>query len=243
MPELAYDLHIHSCLSPCGDKDMTPANIAGMAMLKGLRIIALTDHNSVRNAPALIRAAEQYGIIALPGMELTTQEEAHVLCLFAETEAALAFDAYVRERLRKVKNRAEIFGEQILMNENDEPLGEEEYLLINATEIAFEDAGDAVCAHGGIMIPAHLDKESDSLLSSLGFIPPESTFSCAEIRDMNNLDRLRHAHPYLESCRIISNSDAHYLWDIHEAENRLSFPTERPEKREILELLSRRSEP
>ena len=214
-----------------------------MAMLKGLKLLALTDHNTARNAPALIRAAEPYGIIVLPGMELTTQEEAHVLCLFADTEDALAFDSYVRERLRKVKNRPEIFGEQILMNECDEPLGEEEYLLINATEIAFEDAGDAVRAHGGILIPAHLDKESDSLISSLGFIPPESTFSCAEIRDMENLDRLRKAHPYLESCRILSNSDAHYLWDIHEAEHSLSFPTEQPEKREILELLDRRPQP
>ena len=128
MPELAYDLHIHSCLSPCGDEDMTPANIAGMAMIKGLKIIALTDHNTARNAPALIRAAEEYGITVLPGMELTTAEEVHVVCLFAKEEDALAFDACVYDQLIKVRNRKEFFGGQVLMNERDEVIGKEENL-------------------------------------------------------------------------------------------------------------------
>ena len=235
--ELAYDLHIHSCLSPCGDMDMTPNNIAGMAMIKELQIIALTDHNTARNAPALIKASEQYGLIVLPGMELTTQEEVHVVCLFAETEAALDFDAYVYEKLLKVRNKPKIFGEQVMMNENDEPVGEEEFLLINATEIPFDDVYDTVTSFGGIMIPAHLDKTSTSLISNLGQIPPNSQFTCAEVKNLEKLHGLIREHPYLTHCRIISDSDAHYLEDISEPVHTLAFPHDHPSKRDILNAL------
>lgn len=235
--ELAYDLHIHSCLSPCGDMDMTPGNIAGMAMIKELKIIALTDHNTARNTPALVKAADEYGIIALPGMELTTQEEIHVVCLFEDTEAALAFDAYVYERLLKVRNKPKIFGEQVIMNEMDEPVGEEEFLLINATEIPFDDVYDTVASFGGIMIPAHLDKTSTSLISSLGMIPPDAKFTCAEVKNLDRLHSLMREHPYLENCRIISDSDAHYLEDISEPVHTLAFPDDHPSKRDILNAL------
>ena len=235
--ELTYDLHIHSCLSPCGDMDMTPNNIAGMAMIKELNIIALTDHNSARNAPALIKAAQEFGIIVLPGMELTTEEEVHVVCLFAEEEDALAFDSYVYERLIKIKNKPKVFGEQIIMNELDEPVGEEEYLLINATTIPFHGVYDAVTAHNGIMIPAHLDKSTTSLISNLGMVPPDSRFTCAEVKDLTKLHGLIKANPYLEKCRIISDSDAHYLEDISEPVHTLAFPDDHPTKREILDAL------
>ena len=237
MYELAYDLHIHSCLSPCGDMDMTPNNIAGMAAIKGLKIIALTDHNTARNAPSLIRAAEQYGLIVLPGMELTTQEEVHVVCLFSDEKDALAFDAYVYERLMKVRNKKEIFGEQVQMNEFDEPVAEEPYLLINATDISFDDVYDTVTAHNGIMIPAHIDKSSTSLLSNLGFIPPDARFTCAEVRRPERIPQLLQEHPYLQQCRIISDSDAHSLWDISEPVHTLSFPGPNPSKKEILQKL------
>ena len=92
--ELSYDLHIHSCLSPCGDDDMTPGNIVGMAAIKGLDVIAVTDHNSCRNCPAVLKLAEQYGVLAIPGMELTTSEEVHAVCLFSELSAALEFDRF-----------------------------------------------------------------------------------------------------------------------------------------------------
>ena len=236
--ELFYDLHIHSCLSPCGDMDMTPNNIAGMAYLKGLQIIALTDHNTCRNAPALIRAAEQYGLIVLPGMELTTQEEVHVVCLFAELDDAMTFDAYVYERLMKIRNKTDIFGEQVIMNENDEPVGEEEFFLTNATEISFDQVYDAVTAHHGIMIPAHLDKSTTSLLSNLGFIPPDSKFTCAEVKNLDKLHGLLRDHPYLQNCRIISDSDAHYLPDISEAVHTLVFADAHPSKKEILRKLT-----
>ena len=93
--ELSYDLHIHSCLSPCGDDDMTPGNIVGMSAIKGLDVIAVTDHNSCRNCPAVLKLAEQYGVLAIPGMELTTAEEVHAVCLFSELSAAMEFDRFV----------------------------------------------------------------------------------------------------------------------------------------------------
>lgn len=226
MTPLYYDLHIHSCLSPCGDDDMTPANIVGMAFVKGLNVIAVTDHNSCRNCPAALKHGQDYGIIVIPGMELCTSEEVHVLCYFSTLEGALDFDSYVYEHLLPIKNREEIFGKQQIMNENDKETGRAEKLLISATDISFDHVYDLVSKYHGIMCPAHLDKSSTSLLSNLGFVPPDSRFTCAEVHDLGKLHTLRKSNPYLNSCRILSSSDAHYLADIHEPEHQI-FPKSR----------------
>ncbi len=218
MISLTYDLHIHSCLSPCGDDDMTPANIAGMAAVKGLDVIALTDHNTCRNCPAVMAAAEEYGILAIPGMEINTSEEVHAVCLFYTLEAAMDFDCYVYEKLIKYPNREEIFGKQQIYDEMDRVAALEPNLLINSTEISFDGLWDLTRSFGGVMFPAHIDKNANSLISNLGFIPPDSQFASAELADMKNLHRLRSGNPYLEHCKIITNSDAHYLEHIHEPE-------------------------
>lgn len=221
MTELYYDLHIHSCLSPCGDDDMTPANIAGMAAVKGLDVIAVTDHNSCKNCPAVLAAAAEYGILAIPGMEINTSEEVHAVCLFEELKNAMDFDAYVYERLMAFPNKEEIFGRQLIYNKEDEICGTETNLLINATDISFEGLWELVKGFGGVMFPAHVDKTANSLIANLGFIPPDSKFVTAEVKDLGKLHKVRKENPYLERCRIISNSDAHYLEDIHEPELRL----------------------
>lgn len=213
---VTYDLHQHSCLSPCGDEEMTPANIVGMAVVKELDVIALTDHNTCKNCPAFLKVAEAYGVVALPGMELTTTEEVHVVCLFEKLEDAMAFDAYVYEHLMDIKNEESIFGAQLIVNEDDEVTGKVDKLLINATDIDFDAVAGLMEQFHGVMIPAHLDKSTTSLLSNLGFIPPDSTFGIAEIKDLKNLHRLQKQHPYLKDCMILSDSDAHYLPDIHE---------------------------
>ena len=218
MTPLYYDLHMHSCLSPCGDDDMTPANLVGMAAVKGLDVIALTDHNSCRNCPAAMYHGANYGVTVIPGMELTTEEEVHVVCLFPSLDSALAFDGIVSRRLMPVPNREGIFGKQQIMNERDEVIGTAPNLLINATDISFDEAFSLAASCGGIAYPAHVDKTSTSLLSNLGFVPPESTFTCAEFHDFKNLHRIRREHPYFENCRVICCSDAHYLEDIHEPE-------------------------
>ena len=216
MADLYYDLHIHSCLSPCGDEDMTPANIVGMSALKGLDVIAVTDHNSCKNCPAVLAAAEEYGLLAIPGMEMTTAEEVHGVCLFEELKAALEFDAYVYEKLIPFPNNEKIFGRQLIYDSSDQICGKVEKLLINAVDISFDRLWTLVREYGGVMFPAHVDKSANSLISNLGFIPPDSLFRTAEVKDLKKLHQLRRQHPYLEGCKIISNSDAHYLGDIHE---------------------------
>ncbi|HWT26746.1 MAG TPA: PHP domain-containing protein [Mobilitalea sp.] len=222
MRKLSYDLHIHSCLSPCGDEDMTPANIVGMAKLKKLDVIALTDHNSSKNCPAFLKLAEQYEILAIPGMELCTSEEVHVLCLFAKLEDALAFDEYVYSKLMKIPNKEDIFGKQEIYDEEDRIIGTEPNLLINAADISFDSLENLMKSYHGIYIPAHIDKSSNSLISNLGFVPPDSKFQCAEVKELGSWDMLKNSNPYLSRCNIITNSDAHSLGLINEPEHFIS---------------------
>jgi hypothetical protein len=217
MNKLYYDFHIHSCLSPCADDDMTPANIAGMAALAGLNAIALTDHNSCKNCEALLYFARQYGLIAIPGMELCTAEEVHVLCYFRNLQDALAFDEYVSSHMLAIKNNPSYFGNQYIYNCHDEISGIEETSLITSTMITFFELPEILRQFRGIMVPAHLDKSSNSLLANLGFIPEDSTFITAELADLAHEKQLKRKHPYLQDCRILCSSDAHRLENIHDA--------------------------
>lgn len=235
---LSYDLHIHSCLSPCGDEDMLPSNIVGMAALKELDVIAVTDHNSCGNCPAVMKLAEAYGVTAIPGMELTTEEEVHVVCLFPELDNAMEFDKYVHQCMMPFSNDEEVFGRQLFVDEDDNIIAKEPYLLINATSIDFESVHGLVTKYGGIMIPAHVDKSSTSLLSNLGFIPPDSKFTCAEIKHIGFMDKLLESNPYLKNCNIIHDSDAHYLEHIHEPE--FFIEAESKDVKDILAALVRR---
>lgn len=219
MNRLSYDLHIHSCLSPCGDEDMTPANIVNMAKLLDLDVIAVTDHNSCKNSPAVYNYALKNNILAIPGMELCTMEEVHVLCFFKKLEDAMAFDAYVYQRLIKILNQENIFGKQEIYNEADVKIGDEPYLLINATNISFNDLGELMNEYKGNYIPAHVDKSSNSLIYNLGFVPPGADFRCVEIKNISKEKELMNQHPYFGECNIITNSDAHTLGDINEAVN------------------------
>lgn len=219
MNRLSYDLHIHSCLSPCADDDMTPINIVNMAVLKKLDVIALTDHNSCKNCPAIIEAAKKTDLTVIPGMELCTSEEVHILCLFETLEDAMAFDDYVSMHSQQFPNNVLIFGKQLIFGNNDELTGIEKNLLLNATDISFNDVYSLVHRYNGIIIPAHIDKKSNSVLSNLGFIPPDSKFTCAEIKDTSKLDSLIQSNPYLENCIIITDSDAHSLECINEPVN------------------------
>lgn len=197
---------------------MTPANITGMAAVKGLDVIGVTDHNSCKNCEPVLRMAQEYGITAIPGMELCTEEEVHVVCLFPDLYAAMDFDSYVYSKMLQIPNREKIFGEQLLYNENDEIIGKEPNLLICNTSISFDEVFDLMEERNGLMIPAHIDKTANSLIANLGFVPPDSHFTCAELKDLSRLPELRGENPYLNHCHIISNSDAHYLEHIHEPE-------------------------
>lgn len=212
-----YDLHVHSCLSPCADTAMTPATIAGLARLNGLDIVALTDHNSCQNCPAFLEACAAYGILGIPGMELTVAEDFHCVLLFPSLSEALRFEAALEPHRMKLLNRNDIYGHQYVMDADDRILADYPQLLLPATALSFSHLSELVADYGGLMFPAHIDKDADSLLAVLGAIPPDSRFCAAELKDLSKLHSLRRAHPYLTQCRILSNSDAHYMQDLRDA--------------------------
>jgi len=213
-----YDLHIHSCLSPCAENDMTPCNIAGLAALNGLNIVALTDHNSGKNCPAFYKAAKNYGVIPVAGMELTTAEDIHLVCLFPTLEDAMNFSDEIDKRRIRVKNRKDIFGDQLIMDEEDNVLGEEEDLLPNATTVSLDEAPTLVEKHNGVCYPAHIDREANGIIAILGELPKTPEFSSVEIRDRENTDAYVKEHN-LEGKTDVVSSDAHMIEQLREKEN------------------------
>ena len=218
-----YDLHIHSCLSPCGDMDMTPNNLVNMAKLLGLDVIALTDHNTSLNCEAAMAVGREIGLLVIPGMELTTSEDIHAVCLFPTLEKALAWNEYVDAHRIKIRNRSEIYGRQVIMNERDEEIGEAEHLLLPATEISIMNVYQKVKEFSGICYPAHIDRDSLSILSVLGEIDEACGFRTAELADKSKLAVLKELHPILNKLNIVTDSDAHYLENMREAENALEL--------------------
>jgi hypothetical protein len=197
---------------------MSPANIAGMVYVNGLRIAALTDHNTCGNCAAFMRACEAYGVIAVPGMELHTAEEVHMICLFPGLDAALAFDRQVDARRIRVKNRPEIFGDQLLMDSADAVLGTESDLLTIATALSIEEAYELVLMYGGAAYPAHIDREANGILAMLGAMPERPDFPAVEFTRPDGLQACIRQYG-LESKRIIRSSDAHHLHQVQEAEH------------------------
>ncbi|BBF44721.1 predicted metal-dependent phosphoesterase [Lachnospiraceae bacterium KM106-2] len=217
---------------------MTPNNIVGMCHVKDLDVIAITDHNSCKNCGAVMEAAKKYDLKVIPGMELTTKEEVHVLCLFEKLVHAMAFDEYVYSKLNKVHNKPLLFGQQQIRNAADRIVKEEKYLLINSTDISFSELPQLMKEYHGLMIPAHIDKKSYSLISNLGFIPEDSVFSCTEIANRANWNALKKKYPYLKECHMVSDSDAHYLYDIHE--RKYFLEVEEESIHGVLEVLGRK---
>lgn len=224
MRRYRYDLHTHSCLSPCGDNDMTPNNLVNMAALLGCEILAVTDHNTCRNAPAAVRVGEAAGVLVIPGMELCTAEEAHVVCLFETVEAALAFDEYVAAHTMHIPNRPEIFGEQLILNERDEEIGRIDRLLITATEISVNDVQALAASYGGVAFPAHVDKDAYSVTAALGAIPPEAGFRAAELSGGADRAAVLRLYPELQDMILLRDSDAHYLHLMQENMAQVELP-------------------
>jgi len=209
---IAVDLHIHSALSPCADDDMTPNNIVNMALIKGLDAIAITDHNSCDNVEAVMRVAGDR-LLVVPGMEVQTREEVHLLCYFDNLDKLNSFDDIIRAHFYKVINRPEVFGHQYIMNELDEVVGERNELLISSINMSVDEVVEKVRKNSGVVVPAHVNRPSYSILSQLGFIPPELGFRMLEIsQDYGHL-----AERYSQ-MRCFHSSDAHSLGQILERE-------------------------
>jgi PHP family Zn ribbon phosphoesterase len=216
MTGICYDLHIHSCLSPCASDDMTPANIAGMASIKGLSLIALTDHNSGRNLKVMSEAAAEFGLSFIPGIEVTSTEEVHILTYFKNVEDAVCFGEFLYDALPDILNRPEIFGHQIVMGKDDQPMDELPKLLLQATPFSLDEISRLVREAGGCSVPAHINRTSFSVCSNLGFMPP-GLFRAAEVSaDL--------PCPTVDSSLyILHSSDAHSLGDISEPIHHLDF--------------------
>lgn len=217
--KIYIDLHIHTALSPCGDNDMTPNNIVNMAKLKGLDAIAITDHNSCENAAACIEAGKSAGILVIPGMEIQTREDVHALCLFRDIESAMTFQNLVYNSLPQLKNKPNVFGEQILFDCSDNIIGINDRLLLTSSNISFNEACNLVKKLKGAFIPAHIDRNSFSVIFNLGFIPDNLPIKTVEYSNYEDLRKMKDSKSIKPDYRFIKSSDAHYLWDILERES------------------------
>ena len=209
--KLKYDLHIHSCLSPCGDNDMTPYNLTNMAKICGCDIIALTDHNTCLNCESAMKAGENIGLTVVPGMELCTSEEIHCICLFPELKNALSFSDYVKSTLPPIKNKEKIFGNQYIMNEADGILGSFDLLLTTASGISIESLDSLMKDYGGLWYPAHIDRNSYSVISALGDFPDSLETSVFELTYDADEKLYREKYPSTKDKILLRSSDAHYL--------------------------------
>jgi hypothetical protein len=222
---LLTDLHNHSCLSPCGSLDLSPRSLAELAAARGVKALALTDHNSSLNCPAFAKACARLGVIPLFGMEATTAEEIHCLCLFTSLQASLAFGQYAYSILIPFPNDPEKTGDQVYVDEEDHIEGEVEYFLPNALDLSIEAIGDRAAAYGCIVIPAHVDRAAFSMTSQLGVVtagpwaavecvrlPPRVFSASSPAGPGSPLDA---GHPdagYLDTLGypLTTSSDAHY---------------------------------
>lgn len=215
--DLYYDLHIHSALSPCADPDMTPNNIINMASLKGLDIISITDHNSYFNSKVIMELGEKNDILVIPGIEVTTSEDIHILCYFNDIYKLEEFGEEIFNSLHDIKNNIDYFGEQEIFNIYDEKILDIDKLLINSSKYNLDKIIQLVKSKKGIVIPAHVDKKSYSILSVLGFIPLKYNIKFIEVKNKKYKNKI------INRYNKIYNSDAHFLGDISERINKLQI--------------------
>ncbi len=232
MRELKADLHVHTCLSPCGELEMLPTAIARRAKEQGLDMIAICDHNSVGNALAVARAGERESLSVIPGIEITTREEVHILGLFGTEEGLGGLQALIDETLSG-ENDADVFGPQVIVDEQDQPTALDPALLIGATTLKLEETVDAIHEHGGLAIASHVDREGFGLLGQLGFIPPGLELDALEVSPRAALADWRNRWT---DYPVITSSDAHRLEDI--GRSRTTFLLEEASLEEIGKALS-----
>jgi len=207
------DLHLHTVLSPCGELDQSPGAVAEAAGRAGLDLVAITDHNTAENAGAYARRLGKNGIAALPGLEVTTAEEVHLLALFDDLESALTLQSAVYQRLDGV-NDPDAFGMQVVVNENEDVLGFNEHLLIGATTWTLQQASERIHRLGGLAFACHVDREGFGLIGQLGFVPPGLALDALEISPRTSMARARADIPDCARFPLVRSSDAHRPEDV-----------------------------
>lgn len=226
MKSFIAELHVHTCLSPCAEVEMIPPLIAQAALERDIHLIAITDHNASANAEAVMRAAAGTPLTVLPGMELQTVEEVHLLCLFDTLDQVNAWQARVDARMPALQNDPEHFGDQFVVDETGDFVRRETRLLLASADIELGEAVEAVHALGGIAIPAHIDRKAYSLIQNLGLIPEGIAFDALEISRHITPEQARLKYPQLEQFPLIQSGDVHRL-DEYLGRNlfRLASPT------------------
>lgn len=215
------DLHIHTVLSPCGSLEMSPGNIVKEALKRKLDIIGITDHNSTRQCRIVAGMAEAEGITCYCGAEVTTKEEVHCLAFFEDFDKLDEFQQFLDQHLPNIRNNQELFGYQVVVNENEEIIYEENRLLISAINRNLNQVEEEVHRLGGLFIPAHVDKPKFSLISQLGFVPPDLKFDAIELSGRTDQQVFLTQYPYLRKAVLLRNSDAHQPEDIGKLFNRI----------------------
>ena len=209
---LLADFHNHSCLSPCGSLDLSPRTLAELAFARGVKVLALTDHNSSLNCPAFAKVCPSRGILPIFGLEATTVEEIHFLCLFGSLEASLDFSEYAYSILLPFKNNPDITGDQVYVDEDDNIEGEVEYYLVNPLELSSDNIGTKAAEYGGIVIPAHVDRPAFSMTSQLGVIIPGpwAALECTRLPPVSWPPAANGKYLDTLGYPLITSSDAHY---------------------------------
>jgi 3',5'-nucleoside bisphosphate phosphatase len=203
------DLHVHTVLSPCAEVEMIPPLIVQKALEMNINLIAITDHNATGNINAVMEAAQGTDLTVLPGMELQTREEVHLLCLFDTLEQAETWQKVVDSILPKLSNNSDFFGEQYIVDASGEFIRHEERLLIVSAQIGLDEAAEQVHAFGGFAIPAHVDRKAFSLIANLGLVPPG--FEALEISRHLKPTEAAVRYPQIRGYPLIQSGDVHRL--------------------------------
>lgn len=214
MKRFIADLHIHTCLSPCAELDMTPLRIIDEAVKKGIDMIAISDHNSAENAAIAMNIGMSKGITVLPAMEVTSYEEAHVLAIFGSIDSAMKMQEVVYKNLPDGINDERLQGYQLVVNEKDEVLRFNKRLLFGAVNLSAKTLVDTIHSLGGLAVASHIDREVFSILSQLGFIPGDIEFDALEISYHTKRQKAEAVFGEYKSTAWITSSDAHHLADI-----------------------------
>ncbi len=214
MKTFRAEFHIHTVLSPCADVEMIPPLIVQNALEKAINLIAITDHNASANVGSVINAAKGTGLTVLPGMELQTREEVHVLCLFDNLDQVREWQKLIEQLMPQMANDADHFGEQFIVDETGDFLAQEEKLLSTSANITLKNAWDKITQMGGILIPAHVNREAFGLLPILGFVPPDIHPEALEISKHLSSDDAYRKFPQLKNFPLIQSGDAHRLEEI-----------------------------
>ncbi|MDD4149828.1 MAG: PHP domain-containing protein [Bacteroidales bacterium] len=217
------DLHIHTVLSPCGDLSMSPSEIIRKAVEKNITIIGITDHNSTLNAAVTHNIGKKNGVYVMMGVEVNTREEVHSICFMPDVKSLSEFQIFLDSKQTFFPNSPDKFGDQFIVDEDENIIGEVEHLLINSLDLSINELADVVAQMNGIFIPAHVDRARNSLSSQLGIVPDNLNFQVMELSSFAQKTNFLEKFPWFKDYTYITNSDAHFINDIGKSFNCLQI--------------------